>query len=128
MRCLPSKSAQIATQPVAGGVILDGAVAVQMLQPRIARTFDEYFSIVIAPYILKLFETARGVDLVWHVYQDDSLKRSLPEKRGSGQRRKVLPSTRIPADWKGFLRVDDNKDELFKLIANKVCTWYYLLL
>ena len=86
MRCLPSTSAQIATQPVA-----DAAVAVQMLQPRIARTFDEYFSIVIAPYILKHFETARGVDLVWHVYQDDSLKRSLPEKRGSGQRRKVLP-------------------------------------
>lgn len=42
------------------------------------------------------------------------------EKRGSGQRRKVLASTRIPADWKGFLRVDDNKDELFKLLANKV--------
>lgn len=42
------------------------------------------------------------------------------EKRGSGQRRKVLASTRIPADWKGFLRVDDNKDELFKLLASKV--------
>ena len=84
VRCLPSTSVQIATQPVTDAVILDGAVAVQMLQPRTARMFDEYFSTVIAPYILKHFETARGVDLVWHVYQDDSLKRSLREKRGSG--------------------------------------------
>ena len=31
---------------------------------------------------------------------------------------KVLAS--IPSDWKGFLRVDGNKDELFKLLAEKV--------
>ena len=123
LKCLPSTSAQIAPQPVVDAVILDGAVIVQMLQPRTARTFDEYFNTVFASYILKHLETARRVDLVWDVYQDDSLKRSLREKRGSGQRRKVLASTRIPVDWKGFLRVDDKKDELFKLLANKVCTW-----
>lgn len=108
------------TQPTPDAVILDGAVIVQMLQPRTARTFQEYFSTVFAPYILKQLETAKRVDLVWDVYQDNSLKRSLREKRGSGQRRKVLASTRIPTDWKGFLRVDGNKDELFKLLANKV--------
>ena len=123
LKCLPSTSPQIAPQPVVDAVILDGAVIVQMLQPRTARTFDEYFNTVFASYILKHLETARRVDLVWDVYQDDSLKRSLREKRGSGQRRKVLASTRIPVDWKGFLRVDDNKNELFKLLANKVCTW-----
>ena len=64
----------------------------------------------------------KRVDLVWDVYQDDSVEISLREKRGSGQRRKVLASTGIPADWKGFLRVDENRDELFKLLANKVCT------
>ena len=123
LKCLPSTSAHTASQPVVDAVIFDGAVIVQMLQPKTVRTFDEYFSTVFAPYILKHLETAKRVDLVWDVYQDDSLKRSLREKRGSGQRRKVLASTRIPADWKGFLRVDDNKDELFKLLANKVCTW-----
>ena len=123
LKCLPSTSAQIAPQPVVDAVIIDGAVIVQMLQPKTVRTFDEYFSTVFAPYILKHLETAKRVDLVWDVYQHDSLKRSLREKRGSGQRRKVLASTRIPADWKGFLRVNDNKDELFKLLANKVCIW-----
>ena len=120
LKCLPNTAAQIAKQPAVDAVILDGAVIVQMLQPRTARTFDEYFSTVFAPYILKHLETAKRVDLVWDVYRDDSLKRSLREKRGSGQRRKVLASTRIPVDWKGFLRVEDNKDELFKLLANKV--------
>ena len=77
----------------------------QMLQPRTARTFDEYLITVYAPYILKHLETTRRADLVWDVYQDDSLKRSLREKRGSRQRCNILASTRIPADRKGFLRL-----------------------
>ena len=56
-------------------------------------------------------------------YVDDSLKKSNREKGGSGQRRKVLGSTRIPSDWKSFLRGDVNKDELFRFIASKVREW-----
>lgn len=108
------------TQPDVQAIILDGAVIVQMLLPKTARTFEEYFTSIFAPYILKQLEWASRVDLVWDVYQDHSLKKSLRLKRGSGQRRKVMPTTRIPTDWKGFLRVDENKDELFKLLANKV--------
>ena len=48
-----------------------------MLLPRTAHTFDEYLSTVHAPYILKHLETTGRADLVWDVYQDDSLKRSL---------------------------------------------------
>ena len=96
--CSPSTSVEIATQPVADVVILDGTAIVQMLQPRTARTFDEYLNTVHAPYILKHLETARRADLIWDVYQDDLMKRSLREKRGSGQRRNILASTRIPAD------------------------------
>ena len=29
----------------------------------------------------------------------------------------MLLSTRIHPDWKGFLRIDNNKDELYKLLA-----------
>ena len=46
---------------------------------------------------------------------------NLREKRGAGQRRKVMGSTRTPSNWKGFLRVDGNKEELFKLLADKLC-------
>ena len=58
---------------------------------------------------------------MWDVYLDDSLKKLLQEKRGAERRRKVMGSTRIPSDWKGFLRVDGNKEELVKLFADKVC-------
>ena len=44
--CLPSTSAEIATQPVTDVVILDGTAVVQMLQPGTAHTFDEYLSAV----------------------------------------------------------------------------------
>ena len=120
IKLLPNATSQSPTQPKVDVVILDGAVIVQMLEPRTARTFNEYATTVFAPYILKHLETATRVDLVWDVYHEDSLKISLREKRGAGQLRKVVESTRIPRDWKGFLRVDANKEELFKLLATKV--------
>ena len=101
-------------------VILDGAVVVQMLPPSTAGTFEEYCDQVFRPYILRQLVTATRVDVVFDVYIDGSLRRSTREKRGSGQRRRVLPSTRIPTDCKGFLRVHGNKSELFSFLAKKV--------
>ncbi|XP_031574483.1 uncharacterized protein LOC116308242 [Actinia tenebrosa] len=88
-----------------------------MLSPGTAQNFEEYFNDVFAPFILKQVEKVKRVDVVWDVYRDDSLKKATRQKRGSGQRRKALMSTRIPSDWKGFLRNDENKTELFQLLA-----------
>lgn len=120
VKCLSDASSQTVEQPSVDAIILDGAVVVQMLQSTAVRTFEEYVDSVVAPYILRQLEEVKRLDIVWDVYKDDSLKKVTREKRGSGQRRKVLLSTRIPSDWKGFLRVDDNKDKLFKLLATKV--------
>ncbi|XP_065060733.1 uncharacterized protein LOC135687992 [Rhopilema esculentum] len=122
INCLTSLSAQVptTTKPSVDAVIIDGAVIVQMLQPKTVRSFDEYFTAISAPYILRILQNSSRIDLVWDVYKVDSLKKSLRDKRGSGQRRKVMASTRIPTDWKGFLKVDENKDELFKFLANKL--------
>ena len=121
LKCLPESPSL--GKPEADAVILDGSVIVQMIKPTTARTFDEYFTIVFATYVLRHFEAGKRVDLVWDLHKDDSLKKSIREKRGSGQRRKVLGSTRIPLDWKLFLRVDANKDELFRFISSKVREW-----
>lgn len=120
VKCLANEATEILERPSVDAVILDGAVIVQMLPVKTSRTFEEYFATVFAPYIMKQFEAARRVDLVWDDYRSDSLKSSTREKRGSGQRRKVLPSTLMPSDWKGFLRVDENKDELFKFLSSRV--------
>ena len=58
--------------------------------------------------------------MVWDVYLPDSLKGTTRQKRGKGFRRRVSPSITIPKSWKDFLRVDDNKTELFKFLAQHV--------
>ena len=78
---MSSRSPSVA-KPEADAVILDGAVIVQMLKPTTVCTFDEYFTIVFATYVLRHFEAAKRVDLVWDVYKDDSLNKSIREKRG----------------------------------------------
>lgn len=118
VKCLPTPSNSKIENATA--VILDGAVVVQMLLPSTASTFHDYFDEIFGPYVLRHLETASRVDIVFDVYINGSLKQSTREKRGSGQRRKVTSSTRIPTDWKGFLRVDDNKSELFNFLSEKV--------
>ena len=41
------------------------------------------------------------------------------EKRG-GVRRKVTSSSLVPSHWKEFLRVDENKIELFKFLSMEI--------
>ena len=120
VKCLQTIVNPEATQPTPDAIILDGAVIIQMLPPGTVRTFEEYCQTVFGPYITRDLQSAKRVDLVWDVYREGFLKKAARERRGTGQRRKVTSSTRIPSDWKGFLRVDENKNELFLLLANYV--------
>ena len=107
-------------QPAPDAIILDGAVIVQMLPPGTVRTFEEYCQTVFGPYIARQLQSVKQVDLVWDVYKEGSLEKATRERRGTGQPRQVTVSTRIPTDWKGFLRNDENKNELFLLLASYV--------
>ena len=78
--------------PILDATILDGAAMVQMLNPKASRTFQEYGESVFRPA---------------------SLKASTREKRGKGIRRRVAPSTVMLKNWSDFLRVNENKTELF---------------
>ena len=98
--------------------ILDGAVCVQMLKPQFCKTFQEYSEKVFQPYITKSLGNVQRVDLVWDEYIPNSLKACTREKRGTGARRRVLPSVIVPRNWQDFLRSDDNKKELFMTLLN----------
>eukprot|EP00745_Piridium_sociabile_P029611 TRINITY_DN48831_c1_g1_i5.p1 TRINITY_DN48831_c1_g1~~TRINITY_DN48831_c1_g1_i5.p1 ORF type:complete len:333 (-),score=65.80 TRINITY_DN48831_c1_g1_i5:455-1453(-) len=100
-------------RPVTTAGVLDGAVLIQMLRPRSAVTIGDYFTEEFVPYILSWFEGNDRIDIVWDVYSKTSLKSGTREQRGSGARRRVTLSTRIPGNWAAFLRVDLNKQELF---------------
>lgn len=98
LKCLPRTTSEGLVAQPADAVFLDGAVIVQILETRTASTFDEYFHNIFARYVFKYLENTKRVDLVWDIYKDNSIKKSLCEKRGSGQRRKVMEGTRIPKD------------------------------
>ena len=81
MKCLSNAATQKDLTNV-DAIIIDRAVVIQMIQPKAVHTFDEYFNSVFAPYILRQLQVANRVDIVWDIYQDDSLKKSTREKRG----------------------------------------------
>ena len=62
------------------------------------------------------------MDVVWNTCLPGSLKDSARSKRGKGIRRRVIRDTRIPGDWKAFLRVDENKEELFLYLVEQLTT------
>ena len=98
-------------------VILDGAVLVQMLRPKNCKTFKDYSTSMFLPHLKSWLQKAQRVDLVWDDYFECSLKASSRESRGRGQRRRVLSSAPLPTDWQAFLRLDENKKELFAFLS-----------
>ena len=44
----------------------------------------------------------------------------LKKKTGKGVRRRVEPSNSIPSNWQEFLRIDENKVELFSYLARSM--------
>ena len=57
--------------------------------------------------------SAQRVDIVFGTYKDQSSKTSTRVKRGKGIRRKVLDKSVAPTNWRSFLRLDQNKTEIF---------------
>ena len=75
---------------------------------------------MVKPYISSQIDKTSRVDVAWDMYLPDSLKGTTRQKRGKGIRRRVSPFTTIAKSWKDFLRVDDNKTELLKFLAEHV--------
>ena len=103
-------------------MLLDGAAIVNMLKPGPSRTFQEYSQGVFLPYVEGQLRSVQRVDVVWDKYNADSLKATARSKRGKGIRRRVKSDTKIPGNWAAFLRVDENKQELFDFLADQLGT------
>lgn len=72
---------------------------------------------VFQPFLRRQLQTCSRIDIVWDIYLENSLKSSARNKRGQGTRHRVLPDIKIPGNWHSFLRVNENKEELFKFLA-----------
>jgi len=98
LNCLELEEHQSTSIPVVEAKFLDGAAIVQMLDPGTVKSFQEYADEVFIPYV----------------------SRPTREKRGKGIRRRVAPTTPLPKKWKNFLRVNENKTELFKFLSQQM--------
>ena len=67
-------------------------------------------------------KTHTRVDVVFDQYKLDSLKSYTREVRGTGERQKVTLTGHVPNNWESFLRNNDNKTELYSLLAKIVYT------
>ena len=117
MHCLEKLTPVHENTPNVSALLLDGAVIVNMLKPGASRTFQAYGEDVFLKYIKTQLQTANRIDIVWDEYLPDSLKATTRDKRGKGIRRRVNPNNRLPGNWDAFLKVDENKAELFKYLA-----------
>ena len=101
-------------------VILDGAAVVNMIKPRTPDSFDWYVTQVME-YVRKQFRgDMQQVDMVFDAYWKDSLKADTRTKRGKCIRRHVEENKRVPSNWQEFLRIDENKSDLFHLIMDRI--------
>lgn len=72
------------------------------------------------PYITSQLQHIDRLDIVWDLYMADSLKADTRSKRGKGARRRVELSSAVPRNWQEFLRIDENKMELFSFLASNM--------
>ena len=99
--------------------LLDGAAVVNMINSRTPVSFDWYVTQVMA-YVRKQFRgDVQRVGMVFDEYWKDSLKAATRSKRGKGIRRHVEGNKQVPSNWQEFLRIDENKSELFHLISDR---------
>ena len=59
---------------------------------------------------------------MWDDYRPDSLKAQTREMRGKGIRRRVEPNNAVPKNWAEFLRINENKTELFAFLSREIVT------
>ena len=82
----------------------------------VKETFAEYAN-EFSEKISNIAKNYSRVDIVFDDYKHDSLKSFTRKSRGDGRKSKVSPSSKVPKNWKGFLRNSHNKTELFILLA-----------
>ena len=121
LQCLEDLAIPTDNRHTVDVTIIDWAAVVNMLKPSAAKTFAAYAYNVFLPYLQKhLEQTNKRLDVVWDNYCAESLKTTTRERRGKGVRRRVEASTAIPGNWQEFLRIDDNKTELFMYLSQLV--------
>ena len=71
-------------------------------------------------FLMHKINKVKHEGLVFDIYKDHSIKSTTRETRGFGIRVKLSSESLVPKNWRNFLRVNENKVELFELISDYV--------
>ena len=102
-------------------MVIDGSAYVYSLSPHTG-TLAEYSERIFSEKISQFSLQHCRVDVFFYQYKSDSLKAYARESRGMGKRCKVTLSGKVLGNWKTFMRNDNNKTELFCLLAKSIGT------
>ena len=111
-------------EPSVEAALIDGAALVQMTKPKTSKTFGEYVKSEIGDKIKSRIGKVEQLDLVFDVYKKGSRKRETRENRSKegGIHISIKDNTPIYRNFAKVLKVDQNKTELFELIAQSLVT------
>ena len=98
--------------------VADVAVLVKMNAPKISKTYGEYADAEFIRSLDGVVTDASRFDCVFDDYRKDSIASITRENRSTGVRISVRKDTIIFKNFTEFMRDDDNKTELFKLLAD----------
>ena len=126
LQCLGATTGRVAGAQQATVVVLDMAAIIHMVRPTRAKTFSEYVTFQIVPFLeSKVTNDTQRMDAVWDSYPPEDISKVHAQQRhGNGPRTGVGDgSTPIPkSEWNsGFLKNEDNKNELFSFISRQIC-------
>ena len=124
--CLPGVPARGKNSAVkdASVIILDMPAVVHIVKPQRSNVFGEYAGMHLIPFMENQMSTCTTrIDAVWDRYPEHSLKNQTRAKRlGETVARRTRISDKVPIpkgkDWQTFLKVSENKDELFQFLSD----------
>jgi len=123
LECIKAPTGRSSQATRATIVVLDMAAVIHTVRPTSAKTFAEYATQHMIPFLKSQINPAVSrIDAIWDTYPEESLKSPTHQRRGTGPRTRVgSGSTRIPKhDWNsGFLKNEDNK-ELFTFLSEEI--------
>ena len=105
-------------------VVLDMAAVVHMVRPTSAKTFADYATQHIVPFLeYQITPTVERIYAIWDNYPEGNLKSLTHQRRGTGIRTRIGDGhTQIPKhEWNsGFHKNEENKKELFSFLSEEI--------
>ena len=99
---------------------IDGTAFDNRYRPRTSKTFGDYCD---DEPVKVVYSFSKGVDrmsFVFDRYLKDSIKKQIPDGKRNGMPISVRRDTSLLGDFMIFMRDNENKVEMFLMIANSV--------